>query len=412
MIRHFFKLVWNRRRANTLILIELLVSFLALCGLLVAIYNDFDNYRQPLGFDYENVWNLDMSYLSYSMADDETKHQLKQTASDIYLAMSGMDEIAVNAALNINIPFSFSRMCDRCYIDGIRHIVEITETSPEIAEVLDFKLIAGRWLEADDAVLNWIPVVITQNLALALYGDENPLGKEIVYFGENGIPDQRGENDPIRRVVGVISDYRRTGELNKAIFAEFRTTPVYSEDLADNPPSNFVFKVNAGVTASFEKKLLHTVQAVAPDWTFNTQRLDDVRADRLESRMVQLLVFVVIAWFLITMVGMGLVGVLWQNVTQRTHEMGLRRALGATATEVRWQILGELLALTTLAVIIGTVIFLQFPILKIFPSIEWYVYLIGLALALFVIYPFVILCGLYPSWLATRIHPVQALQYE
>ena len=61
----------------------------------------------------------------------------------------------------------------------------------------------------------------------------------------------------------------------------------------------------------------------------------------------------VIAGFLLLMVAMGLTGVLWQTVTQRTREIGLRRAKGATAGDIRTQILGELVVMTSIAVLAG-----------------------------------------------------------
>ena len=73
MIRHFFKLVWNRRRANSLILIELLISFLVLCGVLAVVVNYFDHWRQPLGFKYDRVWVLGTEREPFSMLDDEDK---------------------------------------------------------------------------------------------------------------------------------------------------------------------------------------------------------------------------------------------------------------------------------------------------------------------------------------------------
>ena len=68
--------------------------------------------------------------------------------------------------------------------------------------------------------------------------------------------------------------------------------------------------------------------------------------------------------------------------------------------------------LATVASVIGGVLFLQLPILQMFAWIPWHVYLMALALALVVLYSLVAVCGLYPSWLATRVKPAEALQYE
>jgi putative ABC transport system permease protein len=112
------------------------------------------------------------------------------------------------------------------------------------------------------------------------------------------------------------------------------------------------------------------------------------------------------------MVALGLSGVLWQNVTRRTRELGLRRALGATGGSVHRQIIAEVALLTTLAVIIGVVIVAQLPILGLFKLVTPSSYTIGIVGALATIYGLTLLCGLYPSWLAGRVQPAQALHYE
>ena len=103
---------------------------------------------------------------------------------------------------------------------------------------------------------------------------------------------------------------------------------------------------------------------------------------------------------------------LWQSVTRRSVEIGVRRAMGATGGAVMAQIMGELLALTSLAVGVGSLLFAQMPLLRLLPFIPPRMFLFGMAEAWLVIYSFVTFCALYPGWLATRVPPVRALQYE
>ena len=65
MIRHVFKLVWNRKRSTGLILVEILICFLVLCGILAAGVNLAYEWSSPLGFDYENVWAVEISGMDY-----------------------------------------------------------------------------------------------------------------------------------------------------------------------------------------------------------------------------------------------------------------------------------------------------------------------------------------------------------
>jgi ABC-type lipoprotein release transport system permease subunit len=71
-----------------------------------------------------------------------------------------------------------------------------------------------------------------------------------------------------------------------------------------------------------------------------------------------------------------------------------------------------MLALTTLAVAAGVVLFLQVPILGFFSFIPQATFGLGLVLAAVVLYLFVAFCGLYPGWLAARVQPAEALQHE
>ena len=61
MIRHLLRIVWNRRRTNLLISIEIFLSFLVLATVLILGLYLADNYRQPLGYSYQDVWSVRIS---------------------------------------------------------------------------------------------------------------------------------------------------------------------------------------------------------------------------------------------------------------------------------------------------------------------------------------------------------------
>ena len=76
MIRHLFRLVWNRRRTNRLILVELLLCFVVLCGTLTMAGYYAVNWNKPLGFDYENLWRLDLA--GSDGIDTSGRHQARE----------------------------------------------------------------------------------------------------------------------------------------------------------------------------------------------------------------------------------------------------------------------------------------------------------------------------------------------
>src|SRR5262249_43430038 len=112
------------------------------------------------------------------------------------------------------------------------------------------------------------------------------------------------------------------------------------------------------------------------------------------------------------MVALGLTGVLWQNVSRRTQEIGLRRALGSTERSIYKQILGELLVLTTFGLIVGVVIIVQFPLLNIVDIVPVKAYIFSFALSMGLINLLESFGGLYPRLLAIEVQPAEALHYE
>jgi len=405
MIGHLFKLVWNRRRSNLLILFELLISFLGLCAVLTVACTFHYHWSQPLGFDYEDVYRLDIEIDGYYDLDDDDKARTWANIDQLQLLLDNMEQVDSHSPMPWNLPFGTSFSGSMNSINGISYRIRMNEVDSTVMDVLEMQVVAGRWLEPGDAAVDPQPVVLTSNYAELLFGNDVPLGVKVALWDRDKPAEEREEN----QVVGVIQPLRLDGELAPPSLGEFSLID-FGE--SDRPPTNFLLRLRPGVPIEFEEELSRAITGIAPDWTVNLSTLAKHRSQQLEIHLIPLLVAAGVAFFLLVMVGLGLVGVLWQMVTRRTEEIGLRRALGASASAIRRQVLGELLALLTLTTGIGTLIYLQFPLLQIIGDIPLQVYLVALTLSLLVLYSFVILCGLYPSWLATRVRPAQALQYE
>jgi putative ABC transport system permease protein len=255
-------------------------------------------------------------------------------------------------------------------------------------------------------------VVIDADLARAAFGGAEPIGKRLAD------PPKKAPKDPAdvrreERVVGVIDDFRKEGELlgvhNTVIDYEpvetgWKSRPSY--------PSFLLVRVAPGTTASFEGDFVRRLQALAPSWSFEPQPLASLRRTYFRNTLIPLTLGAIVAAFLLLMVGLGLIGVLWQSVVRRTRELGLRRAVGASRAAVLRQIVWEQLLLTTLGVLIGTLVAAQLPLLRPFASLDPRVLAGGLSASAAVLYVLSLLCALYPSSLAGRLPPADALRYE
>lgn len=408
MIPHLFRLAWNQRRANALILFEILTCFLVLCALLTGLTYLAGTWLKPLGFDYRGVLAVRAERPAHE------SNQLGDTTTPVTLVRLLREAQAFpeveSAALSSNTPWSGSESSTTAYIDGRSIGVQVTPTTPDLERVLALKLVRGRWIEEGDAALGWRPAVLTETLARGYFGADDPLGKTVPEFDENG---QRRVSAPSRReyrVVGVVRDYRRHGDFAPSGWCMF--VPARFDTLSFGTPEELLIRLRPGSSPAVEERILRALQATEPSWSFTIDSLARLRQRNLMQFLAPVVALVLIAGFLVVMVGMGLLGVLWQGVVRRTAEFGVRRALGATRQDIMWQILGEIVAIATLAVVVGAFLFLQLPLLGALPFLSPGTYVAGVVGGLAMIYSLVLLCGLYPAWLATQVEPALALKQE
>ncbi|HEX9187637.1 MAG TPA: FtsX-like permease family protein [Vicinamibacteria bacterium] len=406
MIRHLLKMVWARRRANGLVAAEILVSFVVLLAVSTLGLFYLDNYRQPVGFDHRDVWRLQMDPgrgREERRAVDERREGEVETLRQLRLALGSTPGV-VGTAIVTPAPFSQSQWTRGYDRQGRRVQYSTASASDDLAAVLGLTVTRGRYFSREDDAATWEPVVIDGRLARELFGTGDPLGQNI-----SGDRDPQGEPEIERRVVGVIEAYRQEGEFDPP------GSYVLTRHRPDSPKEPFrgdlLVRVAPGATAELEERVLETAQAVAPGWSLRLEPLESARTRNARLYLAPVLIVGLVAAFLALMVALGLTGVLWLGVTRRTREIGLRRAKGASAGDIRFQVLGEILVLTTLALLPGIALALQLPLVGALP-VRGAVFAASLAISVAGIYLLAVLCGWYPARLATRVEPAEALHYE
>lgn len=398
MLRHVLRLTWNRRRANALVAVEVAAVFLVLFVLGSIYYRLWSNHQRPLGFVWQDVWEV-----SLSVPGDWSEEQSVK-AFEAAAALATLPEVEAAHPINIT-PFRSWNWTSNLGTKDKRVRTWINHMAENAARDLGVELIDGRWFGPEDEGQPYRAALINRTFRDQVFGDSDPLGKTIL----EPDPEDFDDGEETYRVVGVIEDFRQRGEY-------FRPVPYTICHLRRgdaSPRANFLYaKLAAGTPAIFEETVLETVQAIAPDWELSVHPWEHYRDRHHRSTLTPLLVMSTVASFLLLMVALGLIGVLWQEVVRRTQEIGLRRALGAPTHMIRVQISLELLCVASFGILLGAVLGLQLPMLDLVKEVSWQTAPAGLLVATTVILALVLLSSLYPSWVASRSTPSEALRYE
>jgi putative ABC transport system permease protein len=215
-----------------------------------------------------------------------------------------------SAAVSNTPPYAFSTMEGTRGINGKDVTMTIDDVTGDFADVMRVKVVRGRWFNEDDEVSQDIPIVVDTNFVKEAFGAADPIG-------------QRLEEDETTflRIVGVIEPFRKDGETSAPMNMVFRH--VAKNASHGRLGSHILVRLHPGTSPQFEEELARRLRQVSPDVSFTVRHMDKMRMNMLRARLAPLVAGGVIGLFLIGMVALGLTGVLWQNVTRRTREIGL-----------------------------------------------------------------------------------------
>jgi len=399
MIRHLFKLIWHRKRRNFLMMLEISISFMVLYFVLVTIIFQVSNFSKPLGFDYEDVWFVNLDWKNQSPA------QITETLRQMQSALDGLPQVETNALSNsmLFIPTAMSRTDFEW--NGREVSSEWLEGDDHFHKVLQIPLLEGRWFSREDDAGFRKALVINRKLERELFADQAGLGQIIT------------QDDEEYRIIGIIEDFRNSGKYTRSKRVAFNRinlkTEVDDPDFtADNFGKRILVRVRPGTPVSFEEELTGLLSSIAKDFTLKIVPAETAHQTANKTSLTLPIVLGVVCGFLIINVALGLFGIIWYNTSKRRSEIGLRRAMGSTIQKIYQQIIGESVVLSTFALIIGSIIVLQFPLLNVFAFIDTNVYLWAWLVGCLGIYGITLICALYPGKLAAETQPALALHEE
>jgi putative ABC transport system permease protein len=303
------------------------------------------------------------------------------------------------------MPYSIA---DREATDQTRRRVAFFKiVSPSYFDALGIKLLAGRGLSDNDAMGAPPVALINETLARREFLDDDPIGRRILAREIGAGSAELGE-EIAWEIVGVIAGEKITGigdEIGAGMYVSNQQSPTYGIDLI--------------VRASIPPQSLQRAVRSAVDRVNKDQALSDIRTleqivnrSMLANRVVSTLL-AAFASLALLLAAVGIYGVISYTAAQRTHEMGIRAAVGASAGNLRRLVLQEGMRLTLAGLALGLAGALAAT--RVLSSM---LFGVGALDPLTIVVVGALLCGvaglacLLPAWRMTKADPMEALRYH
>lgn len=280
----------------------------------------------------------------------------------------------------------------------------VIATSSNLPEITNQKIAFGQFLSETDE--GGYYAVIGKSVAEDLFKQNVPIGRSISFRGKLLI------------VKGVFEEFESNpftigADLNNAIFVPYTTGKVLSQNSAQI--SQILAKPNdASMVTAAQKSIEENIagmRAGQKDFTVLTQE-ETLGVTNNILNVVTLLV-TIMACISLVVGGVGIMNVMLVSVSERTKEIGIRKAVGATNRQILMQFLSEALLLSLMGSAIGVllagIINLVLHLLtNLNPAISWQVTLIAVGISISV----GVISGIVPAFKAARKDPIEALRNE
>jgi predicted permease len=314
------------------------VVLLVGAGLFVRSLWDVKNLR--LGYDADRLLIVDLSMRGMKVDSNEAI-ALRNRMVEKAKTLPGVE----NAARALTVPF-WSTWQLSLFVPGIDSVNKLGNFSvqagtPDLFKTMGTRITRGRGLTEEDRAGSPYVVVVTESMAKKLWPNQDPIGKTMRI---------NSDTNPVRTVVGVAEDQRR-GSLSEAEdhyyipITQFR----FNEDI--------LFVRTADAAAGHSDAVRRSLQQLMPGTSFvAVTPLTQIMESTTRSWKLGATMFTIFGILALVLAAIGLYSVIAYNVTQRTHEMGVRVALGAQARDVIRLIVKEGLWIAVPGVVLGAII--------------------------------------------------------
>jgi ABC-type antimicrobial peptide transport system permease subunit len=271
-------------------------------------------------------------------------------------------------------------------------------------EVQSAKMKEGRFYTEQEDLHRADLVVIGFDVASSLFPTEDPVGKPLQVDGN------------VYEVIGVLDKKKNAfiGVTDNEVFVPYRTYRKHYPNDDENFINAMAYPGMKDVAEDEIRSLLRTRRRVPPSKpdNFGISSAEQVgnQFRSIMAGIVQLVVAVVSIGLLVG--GVGVMNIMLMGVTERTREIGVRKAIGARRWDITLQFLTEAVTLTGLGGLIGVLLSVGLSLLLRAFSIPSLIPIWAIFLGLAVASSVGLFFGIYPAVKAARLDPVIALRYE
>jgi len=270
-----------------------------------------------------------------------------------------------------------------------------------------FEIEKGKDFSAKDIANSKYYAIIGKDLEKELFDHQNPIDKEIIIRGNRF------------KVIGVLKSKQSnfTGSQNDKIFIPLNL----ARSIFGKSASNYRITVAVTDKKTYESNfgkaisLMRNIRKLQPSQENN---FGLSRSDRLEGELKEVSSSLNILAFIIGMItilgsSIALMNIMLVSVTERTREIGVRKAIGANSFLIMMQFFVETFVITFLGGVIGILfgLLIGFIVAKSMSmpfGMPWN----AISMAIIVIFAVAFISGLYPAYKASKLDPIQALRYE
>jgi putative ABC transport system permease protein len=332
----------KRRGRSLLVVAELSLAVVLVTGAGLLVKSLWRMRQVDLGINTERVLTMSFTlggerYREDGPIRDFTNHLVDQVST-----LPGVNAAAISNSLPPDeTDFSSEFYLEDRPIQEAADIAYYTRVSPEYFNALEIPIRKGRVFTNSDTLNSPRVAVINATFQRRFFGEEEPLGRRI---------NTGNQKDPNwLQIVGVVADVKYNGLIEDV-------QPVIYQPVAQEPTAGgfLVIKTSLDDPTGLVGSIRNEIKKLDPDLpvtnvaTMEHRISTAVAQPRFRTALIALFAFVALV-----LACVGIYGVISYSVTQRTHEIGIRMALGARGSDVRRMIVKQAFVMAAIGVALG-----------------------------------------------------------